>query len=313
MHCQRHSKAKPDSRRPRPSQDGKAVREAASMHDDTACAWAPQHHPSKPCTSTPDRLLLPGLNPEPWQVLGSSNYFTHAWGSMYILSGRVAAQLAAMSPGMLRFFANEGSLSCSAFEMAALQGLPSYEVVAGVAGELGARARLPHLVSLLRGGQLSTACLLGLLGLPCVAVQCAQSGWRELSCWAVLWSASQHRSRARRIILNMSWEHRMACSGMLLVVDSEPGLHTPQLCSVPSFAQQAAHSLPRQGRPPAHVTQHSDSQKRRHTCLISGVNIIGSRVLCAVSRRHRRQLDAGLQCDAPRRPSPLPGKALPWK
>ena len=42
------------------------------------------------------------------EVLGSSSYFTHAWGSLYILSGRVAGYLSQLPPGMLRFFANEG-------------------------------------------------------------------------------------------------------------------------------------------------------------------------------------------------------------
>jgi galactosylxylosylprotein 3-beta-galactosyltransferase len=41
-------------------------------------------------------------------LLGGNNYFTHAWGSLYVLSGRVAADLAAMRDGSLRHFANEG-------------------------------------------------------------------------------------------------------------------------------------------------------------------------------------------------------------
>ncbi|EFN52007.1 hypothetical protein CHLNCDRAFT_10529, partial [Chlorella variabilis] len=40
-------------------------------------------------------------------VLGGASYFTHAWGSVYVLSGRVALDLAAMRDGSLRHFANE--------------------------------------------------------------------------------------------------------------------------------------------------------------------------------------------------------------
>ena len=49
------------------------------------------------------------------EVLGSAGYFTHAWGSLYIVSGRVAGYLASVPPGMLRFFANEGKQCCHAF------------------------------------------------------------------------------------------------------------------------------------------------------------------------------------------------------
>ena len=42
------------------------------------------------------------------QVLGGGNYFTHAWGSLYILSGRIAAIIASVQPGTLRYFNNEG-------------------------------------------------------------------------------------------------------------------------------------------------------------------------------------------------------------
>jgi hypothetical protein len=41
-------------------------------------------------------------------LLGGGSYFTHAWGSIYVLSGRVAADLGAMRGGTLRHFANEG-------------------------------------------------------------------------------------------------------------------------------------------------------------------------------------------------------------
>jgi len=40
-------------------------------------------------------------------VLGSASYFTHCWGTVYVLSGRAAAAISALDPGLLRFFANE--------------------------------------------------------------------------------------------------------------------------------------------------------------------------------------------------------------
>lgn len=41
-------------------------------------------------------------------VLGGGHYFTHAWGSIYVLSGKAACSVAQMPEGSLRFFANEG-------------------------------------------------------------------------------------------------------------------------------------------------------------------------------------------------------------
>lgn len=41
-------------------------------------------------------------------VLGGETYFTHAWGSIYVLSGKTASMIAAMPLGSFRFFANEG-------------------------------------------------------------------------------------------------------------------------------------------------------------------------------------------------------------
>ncbi|KAL4422945.1 hypothetical protein ABPG75_009142 [Micractinium tetrahymenae] len=40
-------------------------------------------------------------------LLGGASYFAHAWGSAYVVGGRVAADLAAMRDGALRHFANE--------------------------------------------------------------------------------------------------------------------------------------------------------------------------------------------------------------
>ena len=40
-------------------------------------------------------------------VLGGESYFTHCWGTIYVLSGRAAAAVAAMPSGSMRFFANE--------------------------------------------------------------------------------------------------------------------------------------------------------------------------------------------------------------
>ncbi|PRW20177.1 putative beta-1,3-galactosyltransferase 12 [Chlorella sorokiniana] len=44
---------------------------------------------------------------EPQHALIGSEYFAHAWGTIYVLSGRVAADLGAMRDGALRHFANE--------------------------------------------------------------------------------------------------------------------------------------------------------------------------------------------------------------
>ncbi|KAK9828752.1 hypothetical protein WJX72_001925 [[Myrmecia] bisecta] len=41
------------------------------------------------------------------QMLGSKSYFTHAWGSIYVVSGAVAEDLASRRPGSLRQFTNE--------------------------------------------------------------------------------------------------------------------------------------------------------------------------------------------------------------
>lgn len=40
-------------------------------------------------------------------VLGSKEYFTHAWGSIYVLSGSAASSIA-QTASKLRYFANEG-------------------------------------------------------------------------------------------------------------------------------------------------------------------------------------------------------------
>ena len=45
-----------------------------------------------------------------WPLLGDK-YFTHAWGTLYVLSGRIAAQIGSIPDGTLRFFSNEGVLS----------------------------------------------------------------------------------------------------------------------------------------------------------------------------------------------------------
>ena len=42
-------------------------------------------------------------------ALLGAEYFTHAWGSLYVLSGRAAAAAVAMPLGALRFFNNEGA------------------------------------------------------------------------------------------------------------------------------------------------------------------------------------------------------------
>ena len=45
-----------------------------------------------------------------WPLLGDK-YFTHAWGTLYVLSGRIAAQIGSIPDGSLRFFSNEGVLA----------------------------------------------------------------------------------------------------------------------------------------------------------------------------------------------------------
>ena len=46
-------------------------------------------------------------------VLGSSTYFTHAWGSIYVVSGQVAYDIARIRQGRLRYLANEGGRGCA--------------------------------------------------------------------------------------------------------------------------------------------------------------------------------------------------------
>jgi hypothetical protein len=46
-------------------------------------------------------------------VLGGGEYFTHAWGSIYVLSGNAALRVAQMPTGSMRFFANEGNFACA--------------------------------------------------------------------------------------------------------------------------------------------------------------------------------------------------------
>ena len=56
---------------------------------------------------------------EPQHVLlGGGSYFAHAWGSVYVLSGRVASDLAAIPSGALRRFANEGALRKRGWQVA---------------------------------------------------------------------------------------------------------------------------------------------------------------------------------------------------
>lgn len=45
------------------------------------------------------------------ELLGGSMYFTHSWGSIYVLSGHIAQDIASIQEGRLRFFNNEGACS----------------------------------------------------------------------------------------------------------------------------------------------------------------------------------------------------------
>jgi hypothetical protein len=42
-------------------------------------------------------------------LLGDSDYFTHTWGTIYVLSGRAAAWISGFNPGNMRYFNNEGT------------------------------------------------------------------------------------------------------------------------------------------------------------------------------------------------------------
>ncbi len=53
-------------------------------------------------------------------VLGGGEYFTHAWGSIYVLSGNAALRVAQMPTGSMRFFANEGNFDCLCAQRIAL-------------------------------------------------------------------------------------------------------------------------------------------------------------------------------------------------
>jgi hypothetical protein len=52
-------------------------------------------------------------------LIGGKTYFTHAWGSIYVLSGHAAKTLALVSsvvPEGLRFFNNEGKAPLLSFQ-----------------------------------------------------------------------------------------------------------------------------------------------------------------------------------------------------
>ena len=44
-------------------------------------------------------------------VLGGKEYFTHAWGSIYVLSGKAAFTVAQLPANSMRYFANEGKVA----------------------------------------------------------------------------------------------------------------------------------------------------------------------------------------------------------
>lgn len=49
---------------------------------------------------------------EPQHSLLGGKYFTHVWGSSYVVSGKAAAAISTLPVGLLRFFANEGACVC---------------------------------------------------------------------------------------------------------------------------------------------------------------------------------------------------------
>ena len=63
-------------------------------------------------------------------VLGGDQYFTHAWGSLYVLSNRAALALASIItalPTGLRFFNNEGGIPIVAGIELVLLWPPAYQ------------------------------------------------------------------------------------------------------------------------------------------------------------------------------------------
>ncbi|KAI7840006.1 hypothetical protein COHA_006271 [Chlorella ohadii] len=70
--------------------------------------WAALHADYIGCMKTGPVIKSPKYRwYEPQHTLIGAEYFAHAWGTIYVLSGRVAADLAAMRDGALRHFANE--------------------------------------------------------------------------------------------------------------------------------------------------------------------------------------------------------------
>ena len=59
-----------------------------------------------------------------WPLLGDK-YFTHAWGTLYVLSGRIAAQIGSIPDGALRFFSNEGTTIFAPIKLSLSSYLPS--------------------------------------------------------------------------------------------------------------------------------------------------------------------------------------------
>lgn len=48
---------------------------------------------------------------EPQYDLIGGSYYTHTWGSLYVLSNKAASIISNMPEGSLRFFNNEGKLN----------------------------------------------------------------------------------------------------------------------------------------------------------------------------------------------------------
>ncbi|KAK9909511.1 hypothetical protein WJX75_003351 [Coccomyxa subellipsoidea] len=71
--------------------------------------WKQRHADYIGCMKNGDVYSDPAMRwfERQWPLLGKT-YFTHAWGTLYVLSGKVAAHLSSVPDGLLRFFGNEG-------------------------------------------------------------------------------------------------------------------------------------------------------------------------------------------------------------
>lgn len=101
-------------------------------------------------------------------VLGSREYFTHAWGSIYVLSGTAATAIAEM-PSRLRYFANEGTKPAMKQHSKSLQRL---EFTLDVAIQQVHSDERWSVMSVLSHGQSALTQVLALLSLLALLIAC---------------------------------------------------------------------------------------------------------------------------------------------